>query len=87
MRIRKASLIVIAFLGVALLLTQTSCGGSSRAGRSSGGAKPLAARSTSTQSQRTTVYFGDEVTVVRHAGRTYVKVRDDDNGDGIPDED
>ena len=87
MNVSKSSLIVLVLLSAALLFSQTSCGGGSRSGTSSGGAKSVAAKGTSTRlNPRTTVYVGDDVTVVRHAGRTYVKARDDDNGDGVPDD-
>jgi len=79
-------------LGVSMLLTQTSCApGASQVGKAidvvaAAAAKP-ATKASPRKNPRTTVYVGDDVTVVRHAGRTYIKPRDDDNGDGIPDED
>ena len=88
----KPSSIAVALLAAMLLATQTSCGGVGAAAQAASllnSVKPPAPKKVATPKKqpRTSVYMGDDMTVVHHQGRTYVKLRDDDNGDGIPDED
>ena len=77
-------------LALAVLLTQTSCGGPVSQVKTVAEILPHALPKVAKPKPKppeTVVAVSDSVIVVKRGDRTYIVPRDDDDGDGEPDED